>query len=87
MEVAVRYDGEVRIEISTVATIPMPFGGAGGRLRPVTVSLVLAVIVKHVEGNLLLRVKSPPSSRLWWGFTAEPKMQIVRSLSFSSSHV
>jgi hypothetical protein len=77
MEVGVKYDGEVRIEISTVATIPMPFGGAGGRFRPVTVTLVLAVIVKNVEGNLLLRIKTPPSSRIWWGFTKEPRMTIV----------
>ncbi|PWY97301.1 hypothetical protein BCV70DRAFT_208684 [Testicularia cyperi] len=71
MEVAVHYVGEIRITISTTLTLSL-----GSRFKPYNIPLVLAVVLRSLEGNLLLRVKPPPSNRLWFGFTAMPKMEI-----------
>ncbi|EPQ29200.1 uncharacterized protein PFL1_03487 [Pseudozyma flocculosa PF-1] len=71
MEVACHYVGEVRITIATSVTISL-----GSRFKPYTIPLVLAVVLRSLEGNLLLQVKPPPSNRLWFGFTSLPKMEI-----------
>jgi hypothetical protein len=65
-EVGLVYRGEVRISIATEATIQL-----GARLGSYKVPLVLAVVVKEVEGNLLVRIKEPPSSRLWYGVSLD----------------
>ncbi|WVW84592.1 hypothetical protein I302_106626 [Kwoniella bestiolae CBS 10118] len=64
-----RPNSQVRITIATTATIPTGF-------KPYVVDLVLAVVVKSLEGNLVLQIKKPPSSRVWYGFTSMPKMDI-----------
>lgn len=71
MEVNVHYRGALRLTISTTLTISL-----GARFKQYSVSLVLAVIVHSLEGNLLLHIKPPPSNRLWFGFTNLPKMEI-----------
>lgn len=71
MEVAVHYVGEIRIMISTTLTLSL-----GARFKPYNIPIVLAVVLRSLEGNLLLHVKRPPSSRLWFGFTTMPKMEI-----------
>ncbi|SPO20454.1 uncharacterized protein UTRI_00854_B [Ustilago trichophora] len=71
MEIAVHYVGEVRITISTTLTLSL-----GSRFKPYNIPIVLAVVLRSLEGNLLLHVKRPPSNRLWFGFTTMPKMEI-----------
>jgi hypothetical protein len=62
-------NSEIRITIATTATIPTGF-------KPYVVDLVLAVVIKSFEGNLVLKIKKPPSNRVWYGFTSMPKMDI-----------
>ncbi|GAA5930310.1 hypothetical protein JCM1841_004280 [Sporobolomyces salmonicolor] len=69
MEVHVAYVGAVRITIETVATVSL-----GSRFKPYSVRLVLAVVLKELEGTLLVKMKKPPSNRVWFGFTSMPKM-------------
>ncbi|KAH9825353.1 putative integral membrane protein conserved region-domain-containing protein [Melampsora americana] len=69
MEVHVNYQGEFRITIETVATINL-----SSRFKPYVVNLVLAVVLKELEGNLLLKIKKPPTNRLWFGFTTMPRL-------------
>ncbi|WVQ65855.1 uncharacterized protein L199_004033 [Kwoniella botswanensis] len=64
-----RPNSHVRITIATTATIPTGF-------KPYVVDLVLAVVVKSLEGNLVMQIKKPPSNRIWYGFTSMPKMDI-----------
>ncbi|KWU47617.1 hypothetical protein RHOSPDRAFT_8115, partial [Rhodotorula sp. JG-1b] len=69
METHVAYVGNARVTIETVATISL-----GSRFKPYTVRLVLAVVLKELEGTMLFKVKKPPSNRIWFGFTQMPKM-------------
>ncbi|BGP31422.1 hypothetical protein JCM10296v2_003186 [Rhodotorula toruloides] len=69
MEVHVAYVGEARVTIETEVTVSL-----GSRFKPYTVRLVLAVVLKELEGTMLVKMKRPPSSRLWFGFTQMPKM-------------
>ncbi len=77
MEIAIHYVGEIRITISTTLTLSL-----GSRFKPYNIPIVLAVVLRSLEGNLLLHVKRPPSNRLWFGFTT---MQRWKSTSSQSS--
>ncbi|KAK5172474.1 hypothetical protein LTR04_002400 [Oleoguttula sp. CCFEE 6159] len=71
VEADVRYDGNFKLEIAAVARIEL-----GSRFKAREVNLILAGIFKKLEGHVLLRVKPPPSNRLWISFETMPNMEM-----------
>jgi hypothetical protein len=81
-DINVAYNGGFRIEIATVATLQL-----GSRFKPRQVSLSMAVTIKKLEGKLLLKIKNPPSNRLWMGFYETPVMDLTIEPIVSSRQI
>ncbi|KIJ44975.1 hypothetical protein M422DRAFT_251609 [Sphaerobolus stellatus SS14] len=60
--------------------------------KPYEVSLVLAVVVKKISGNMIFKIKKPPSNRMWpsrpcrkWTSLSSPSSPTVKSTEAWSS--
>ncbi|KAG0255950.1 hypothetical protein BG011_004845 [Mortierella polycephala] len=65
------YRGGVRVEIEVDVGVGL------ATLKPVKVTIVLAVLVKSISGMMTLKIKRPPTNRFWIGFQEPPLMDIV----------
>ncbi|ORY31370.1 hypothetical protein BCR39DRAFT_587470 [Naematelia encephala] len=43
-------------------------------ISSLSIHLVLAVVVRSISGDLTIKIKPPPSNRVWYGFTSMPKI-------------
>ncbi|KAL8693286.1 MAG: hypothetical protein Q9218_001846 [Villophora microphyllina] len=71
VEADVKYRGNLRLEIATTARIDL-----GARFRVREVDLVLAAVVKRLDGHVLVKVKPPPSDRIWIAFETMPNLDL-----------
>jgi len=71
IEADISYKGNFRIEIAAVARIEL-----GSRFKAREVDLVLAGVLKKLEGHLLIKIKPPPSNRIWISFETMPKLDL-----------
>ncbi|KAI9033703.1 putative integral membrane protein conserved region-domain-containing protein [Phycomyces nitens] len=71
-EATMQYDGGFRIEIETVLEWKY-----SDRLPPLTVDIVLAITLKEMHGRFLMKIKEPPTNRIWYGFYEAPKMEWI----------
>lgn len=71
IETNVEYSGNFRVEISATVRIDL-----GPRFKAREVDIVLAVVLKKLEGHMLLRFKPPPSNRVWMSFETMPNMDM-----------
>ena len=69
VETDLQYTGNFRVEISAAVRIDL-----GPRFKAREVDIVLAVVLKKLEGHMLLRFKPPPSNRVWMSFETMPHM-------------
>ncbi|KAH0536373.1 hypothetical protein FGG08_006747 [Glutinoglossum americanum] len=70
-EMDLNYTGNFRIEVAATARIDL-----GSRFKAREVNLVLAVVVKKLEGHFIVRFKPPPSNRIWITFETMPKIEL-----------
>ncbi|KAM0718075.1 hypothetical protein Q7P37_006407 [Cladosporium fusiforme] len=78
----VKYTGGVKVVISAVAKLDL-----GQRFKVRTVDLVLAGSLQRLQGRMLVRVKPPPSNRIWFCFENLPDMEIKVEPIVSSRHI
>lgn len=71
VEADIKYTGNFRLEVAATARIEL-----GTRFKAREVHLVLAVVVRSLEGHLLVRFKPPPSNRVWIAFDRMPEMEM-----------
>lgn len=71
VEADVSYKGNFRIEIQATARIDL-----GQRFKAREVTLALGCYLKRLDGHMLLRIKPPPSNRLWMTFETPPRMEL-----------
>ncbi|KAJ8119685.1 hypothetical protein O1611_g10553 [Lasiodiplodia mahajangana] len=71
MEADLKYTGNFRLEVAATARIDL-----GPRFKAREVNLILAVVLKKLEGHIFLKVKPPPSNRMWFCFQSMPKMEM-----------
>ncbi|KAF9155455.1 hypothetical protein BG015_009831 [Linnemannia schmuckeri] len=65
------YRGGVRVEIEVDVGLGLT------TLKPVKMTIVLAVLVKSISGMMTLKIKAPPTNRFWIGFQEPPEMDMV----------
>ena len=72
VEADIKYSGNFRLEIAATARIDL-----GQRFKAREIDMVLAVVARKIEGHVLLRVKPPPSNRLWISFETMPNVEMT----------
>ncbi|TQW01157.1 PH domain-containing protein [Cordyceps javanica] len=82
VEADMRYAGQFRLEMSATAKIDL-----GARIKAREVNLVLALVLRRIEGHVLFKIKAPPSNRLWLSFQAMPKMELAIEPVVSSRQI
>ena len=77
-----KYDGNFRLEIAATARIDL-----GTRFKVREVNLVLAAVVKKLEGHAFMRFKPPPSNRIWVSFETMPHLEMTIEPVVSSRQI
>ncbi len=72
VEADLKYTGHFRIEVAATARIDL-----GTRFKARDIDLVLAVTIDKVEGHALVRLKPPPSNRIWFTFEKMPTLEMT----------
>ncbi|KAH8661862.1 hypothetical protein BX600DRAFT_437299 [Xylariales sp. PMI_506] len=82
MEADIKYTGNFRIEVAATARIDL-----GPRFKAREVNLLLAVVLKKLEGHIVFKIKPPPSNRIWFSFQTMPKMEMTIEPVVSSRQI
>ncbi|KAL2260195.1 hypothetical protein VTK26DRAFT_5882 [Humicola hyalothermophila] len=82
MEADLRYTGNFRLEVAATARIDL-----GSRFKAREVNLILAVVIRKLEGRALFKVKPPPSNRIWFSFQQMPKIEMTIEPIVSSRQI
>ncbi|MCJ1366108.1 hypothetical protein MMC16_005233 [Acarospora aff. strigata] len=77
-----KYHGNFRLEVAATARIEL-----GSRFKAREVNLVLAVVIKKLEGRALVRFKPPPSNRIWISFETMPDIDMTIEPIVSSRQI
>ncbi len=81
-EADIKYNGNFRLEIAATARIDL-----GTRFKAREVNLVLAVVVKKLNGHALVKFKPPPSNRVWISFESMPDLEMTIEPIVSSRQI
>ncbi|MCJ1407291.1 Tabersonine 6,7-epoxidase isoform 2 [Ptychographa xylographoides] len=76
------YKGNFRLEVAATARIDL-----GTRFKAREVNLLLAAVIKKLEGHVLVRFKPPPSNRVWISFETMPHIEMTIEPVVSSRQI
>lgn len=65
------YFGGMSMQIATKMNLSL-----GTRFKNREVDVLLSMTLEKIQGPMLIKIKSPPSSRLWYTFEQEPTMSV-----------
>ncbi|MCJ1404209.1 hypothetical protein MMC11_007434 [Xylographa trunciseda] len=82
VEADFKYAGNFKLEIAATARIDL-----GTRFKAREVNLVLAAVIKKLEGHVLVRFKPPPSNRMWISFETMPHIEMTIEPIVSSRQI
>ncbi|PON22690.1 hypothetical protein TGAM01_v208376 [Trichoderma gamsii] len=82
VEADLKYTGSFRIEVAATARIDL-----GARFKVREVNLILALVLRRLEGHVLFKIKPPPSNRIWVSFQTMPKMEMTIEPIVSSRQI
>ncbi|GIZ37943.1 hypothetical protein CKM354_000137100 [Cercospora kikuchii] len=66
-----KYNGGLAVTLLAVAKLDL-----GTRFKVRTVDLALKTVIERISGTMLLRIKPPPSNRLWFCFESVPELDV-----------
>ncbi|CAK3780995.1 PH domain-containing [Lecanosticta acicola] len=66
-----RYNGGLSITLLAVAKLDL-----GQRFKTRTIDLALKATLQRIQGQMLLRIKPPPSNRSWFTFETMPELEL-----------
>ncbi|KAH3671685.1 hypothetical protein OGAPHI_000390 [Ogataea philodendri] len=72
VECHVLYRGGLALEVATKV-----FVNLGARFKQREFDINLKIVMKRLEGDLVLRLKPPPSNRVWYGFSKMPDFDMT----------
>lgn len=82
MEADVKYTGNFRLEVAATVRIDL-----GTRFKAREVNIILAVVLRKLEGHVYFKIKPPPSNRLWFSFQSMPKIEMTIEPIVSSRQI
>lgn len=82
VEADVKYSGSFKLEIAATVRIDL-----GSRFKAREVNVVLAVVVKKLDGHGLIKFKPPPSNRVWITFETMPEIELLIEPIVSSRQI
>ncbi|KAI1417447.1 hypothetical protein F5Y13DRAFT_202969 [Hypoxylon sp. FL1857] len=82
METDVKYTGNFRLEVAATVRIDL-----GTRFKAREVNIILAVVLRKLEGHIFFKIKPPPSNRLWFSFQSMPKIEMTIEPIVSSRQI
>ncbi|KAI8623370.1 hypothetical protein F5Y19DRAFT_374222 [Xylariaceae sp. FL1651] len=82
MEADLKYTGNFKLVVEATARIDL-----GPRFKAREVNLVLAVVLRKLEGHVFFKIKPPPSNRIWFSFQSMPKMEMTIEPIVSSRQI
>lgn len=71
IELDIKYNGGFKLQMGAVARIDL-----GSRLKAREVNLIMAGTLRKLSGHMLIRIKPPPSNRLWMTFETMPQIEM-----------
>ncbi|KAI1137462.1 hypothetical protein F5Y05DRAFT_387300, partial [Hypoxylon sp. FL0543] len=82
MEADVKYTGNFRLEVAATLRFDL-----GTRFKAREVNIILAVVLRKLEGHVFFKIKPPPSNRLWFSFQSMPKIEMTIEPIVSSRQI